>query len=80
MDGRLNRIVTKRVILEIYDEVRRAMGSGAAYQTRLDPPTANGWAPPEIEEDGRRGERARFNITGFPTSPGRHAASAGMVR
>ncbi len=38
---------TKRVILEIYDEMRRAMESGAAYQTRLDPPPANGWAPPE---------------------------------
>ncbi|MCI0393161.1 MAG: hypothetical protein MOB07_30895, partial [Acidobacteria bacterium] len=39
---------TKRVILEIYDEMRRAMESGAAYQTRLDPPPANGWAPPEL--------------------------------
>ncbi|MCI0393159.1 MAG: hypothetical protein MOB07_30885 [Acidobacteria bacterium] len=50
---------TKRVILEIYDEMRRAMESGETYQTRLDPPPANGWTPPEIEEDkgtGGRGE------------------------
>ena len=39
---------TKRVILEIYDEMRRAVESGAPYQTRLDPPPANGWAPPEL--------------------------------
>jgi hypothetical protein len=38
---------TKRIILEIYDEMWRAMESGAAYQTRLDPPPANGWIPPE---------------------------------
>ena len=38
---------SKRVILEIYDEMRLAMESGAAYQTRLDPPPANGWTPPE---------------------------------
>jgi len=29
---------TKRVILEIYDALQRAMDSGEAYQTRLDPP------------------------------------------
>lgn len=29
---------TKRVILEIYDEMQRAMESGQAYQTRLEPP------------------------------------------
>ncbi len=42
---------TKRVILEIYDEMGRAMESGAAYQTRLDPPPANGWAPPELARE-----------------------------
>ncbi|MGH9766849.1 MAG: Eco57I restriction-modification methylase domain-containing protein, partial [Blastocatellia bacterium] len=50
---------TKRVILEIYDEMRQAMESGAAYQTHLDPPPASGWSPPEIEEDRgteRRGD------------------------
>ena len=29
---------TKRVILEIYDEMARAMETGTPYQTRLDPP------------------------------------------
>jgi hypothetical protein len=42
---------TRRVILEIYDEMRRALESGGAYQTRLDPPPANGWAPPEPRQE-----------------------------
>ena len=29
---------TKRVILEIYDEMQLAIESGEAYRTRLDPP------------------------------------------
>ncbi|HXD30647.1 MAG TPA: N-6 DNA methylase [Pyrinomonadaceae bacterium] len=32
---------TKRVILEIYDEMAHAIATGAAYQTRLDPPPAD---------------------------------------
>ncbi len=32
---------TKRVILEMYDEMRRAMESGDAYRTRLVPPPAD---------------------------------------
>lgn len=32
---------TKRVILEIYDEMAEAMRSGKAYQTRLNPPPAD---------------------------------------
>lgn len=32
---------TKRVILEIYDEMKAAMESGEGYRTRLDPPPAN---------------------------------------
>lgn len=32
---------TKRVILEVYDEMRRAMESGEAYRTRLVPPPAD---------------------------------------
>lgn len=32
---------TKRVILEIYDEMAEAMRSGQSYQTRLDPPPAD---------------------------------------
>lgn len=38
---------TKRVILEIYDEMQKAIETGVPYQTRLDPPPANGWTPPE---------------------------------
>jgi hypothetical protein len=32
---------TKRVILEIYDEMQEAMRTGRPYQTRLDPPPAD---------------------------------------
>ena len=32
---------TKRVILEVYDEMRRAMEMGEAYRTRLAPPPAD---------------------------------------
>jgi len=39
---------TKRVILEIYDAMQQAITTGQPYQTRLDPPPANGWTPPEL--------------------------------
>ncbi|TVM03115.1 MAG: hypothetical protein CV087_06820 [Candidatus Brocadia sp. WS118] len=32
---------TKRVILEIYDEIAEAMRSGTPYLMRLDPPSAD---------------------------------------
>lgn len=32
---------TKRVILEMYDQMKEAMESGGTYQTRLDPPPAD---------------------------------------
>jgi hypothetical protein len=32
---------TKRVILEIYDEMAEAMRTGKPYQTRLNPPPAD---------------------------------------
>jgi hypothetical protein len=32
---------TKRVILEIYDEMKRAMETGVPYETRLVPPPAD---------------------------------------
>jgi hypothetical protein len=45
---RHGRLRTKRVILEIYDEMKRSMETGETYQTRLDPPPANGWVPPDL--------------------------------
>jgi hypothetical protein len=36
-----NEYRTKRVILEIYDEMARAIQTGQPYQTRLDPPPAD---------------------------------------
>jgi hypothetical protein len=43
---------TKRVILEIYDELAKAIQTGAPYQTRLDPPPADPRMahPPRMEE------------------------------
>lgn len=38
---------TKRVILEIYDAMQQAIETCVPYQTRLDPPPANGWTPPQ---------------------------------
>jgi hypothetical protein len=32
---------TKRVILEIYDEMKRVMETGEPYRTRLEPPPAD---------------------------------------
>jgi hypothetical protein len=32
---------TKRIILEIYDEMAEAMRTGIPYKTRLDPPPAD---------------------------------------
>jgi hypothetical protein len=63
-EARHGEFRTKRVILEIYDAMQQAITRGEPYQTRLDPPPANGWTPPEIEEDGeterqRDGERER---------------------
>jgi hypothetical protein len=40
---------TKRVILEIYDEMQRAMETGEPYQTRLDPPPAD----PRVAHEAR---------------------------
>ena len=53
---------TKRVILDIYDAMQQAMETGTAYHTRLDPPPAHGWTPPEITLEaatGRQGTEAR---------------------
>jgi len=40
---------TKRVILEIYDEMAEAMRTGKPYQTRLDPPPAD----PRVAHEGK---------------------------
>jgi hypothetical protein len=47
---------TKRVILEIYDAMQRAMETGEPYQTRLDPKPANGWTPPVLELETENAE------------------------
>lgn len=42
---------TKRMILEIYDAMQQATAAGQPYQTRLDPPPAFGWTPPELLQE-----------------------------
>ncbi|MGH6628128.1 MAG: Eco57I restriction-modification methylase domain-containing protein, partial [Burkholderiales bacterium] len=42
---------TKRVILEIYDAMQQAIMTWQPYQRRLDPPPANGWTPPELQQE-----------------------------
>ncbi len=42
---------TKRVILEIYDEMRRAMETGEPYRTRLVPPPTDA----AVAHEGRAG-------------------------
>jgi hypothetical protein len=54
---------TKRVILDIYDAMQQAMATGTPYHTRLDPPPANSWTPPEVSEAvmGQQGDGAKEN-------------------
>jgi hypothetical protein len=42
---------TKRVILEMYDEMTRAMETWEPYRTRLEPPPAD----PEVAHEPRAG-------------------------
>ena len=42
----------KRVILEIYDEMKHAIESGVPYQTRLDPPPADPAVAHSVREEG----------------------------
>lgn len=44
---------TKRVILEIYDEMKWAMETGVPYETRLEPSQADAAARHEGKEKGR---------------------------
>jgi hypothetical protein len=45
---------TKRVILEIYDEMQQAIESGVPYQARLDPPPADPAMAHAAREEGSR--------------------------
>ena len=47
---------TKRVILEIYDEMKQAMETGEPYRTRLEPPPAD----PAVAHEPR--ERVDVNL------------------
>ena len=70
---------TKRVILDIYDAMQQAMETDMPYHTRLDPPPANGWIPPEITLEAvtrRQDEGAREDAANVSADLQRRAASA----
>ena len=75
---------TKRVILDIYDAMQQAMETGTPYHTRLDPPPANGWTPPEITLEAvtaQQGDRVREDTGAtftcrFSTACGAYSISA----
>jgi hypothetical protein len=54
---------TKRVILEIYDEMKRAMETGEAYRTRLEPRPADLAVAHEPRGEGRYTFIRRENMT-----------------
>jgi hypothetical protein len=53
---------TKRVILEIYDEIAEAMRTGKPYQTRLDPSPG-----PPCDEDGNFIPMSRWDRANWPS-------------
>ena len=56
---------TKRVILDIYDAMQQAMATGTPYHTRLDPPPAHGWTPPQNPLEavmGQQGNRVKEDV------------------
>ena len=69
---------TKRVILDIYDAMQQAMETDTPYHTRLDPPPAYGWTPPESMLEavtGRQGEGAKEDVANVSADLQRRAVS-----
>ena len=64
---------TKRAILDIFDAMQQAMETGMPYHTRLDPPPANGWTPPQCplevvtgrQNDGVKEDTAAHSLDDF---------------
>ena len=70
---------TKRVILDIYDAMQQAMETGTPYHTRLDPPPAHGWTPPEITLEAvtaQQGDRVREDTANVSADLQRRADAA----
>ena len=70
---------TKRVILDIYDAMQQAMETGMPYHTRLDPPPAHGWTPPEVTLEAvtaRQDDSASEDTANVSADLQRRAASA----
>src|SRR5690606_3310871 len=67
---------TKRVILEIYDEMTDAALTGVPYQTRLDPPPAD----PRVAHPAREGGNViQMRVRGATTTPTEVAQPAVVV-
>jgi len=69
---------TKRVILDIYDAMQQAIETGTPYHTRLDPPPAHGWTPPEITLEAvtaQQGDRVREDTANVAADSQRRAES-----
>jgi len=49
---------TKGVIIDSYDAIQQAGETDTPYHTRLDPPPAHGWTPPEITLEAATGRQA----------------------
>jgi hypothetical protein len=67
------------VILDIYDAMQQAMETGTVYHTRLDPPPANGWTPPEITLEAviaQQGDRVREDAANIAADSQRRADAA----
>jgi len=70
---------TKRVILDIYDAMQQAMETGTPYHTRLDPPPAYGWTPPESMLEvvtAQQGDKVREDTANVSADLQRCTASA----
>jgi hypothetical protein len=70
---------TKRVLLDIYDAMQQTMETGTPYHTRLDPPPAHGWTPPEVTLESataQQGDNVREDAANVAADSQRRADAA----
>src|SRR5215510_12245088 len=69
---------TKRVILDSYDAIQQAGETDTPHHTRLDPPPAHGWTPPESTLEvvtAQQGDKVREDGANLSADLQRRAAS-----
>ncbi|MBI4516860.1 MAG: hypothetical protein HY699_13705 [Deltaproteobacteria bacterium] len=71
---------TKRVILEIYDALQRAIATGVPYETRLDPPPADPRVAHTGKDDARRTVLADLATTVRSIETKTRARGGAMIR